>query len=116
MIRGPPRSTRTDTLFPYTTLFRSRRESGRAAGRVGAPPRGRPGARRAEGRRRGGLRALDLPALPGVRGDFRGTAARPLILQRQLTLLREPRAAGAASHTAGRAAPGCGLCAAGRDG
>src|SRR3546814_5856189 len=23
MIRGPPRSTRTDTLFPYTTLFRS---------------------------------------------------------------------------------------------
>src|SRR3546814_7791249 len=28
MIRRPPRSTRTDTLFPYTTLFRS-------------PPRGR---------------------------------------------------------------------------
>src|SRR3546814_18039311 len=23
MIRRPPRSTRTDTLFPYTTLFRS---------------------------------------------------------------------------------------------
>src|SRR3546814_4988739 len=23
MLRGPPRSTRTDTLFPYTTLFRS---------------------------------------------------------------------------------------------
>src|SRR3546814_4795272 len=23
MIRGPPNSTRTDTLFPYTTLFRS---------------------------------------------------------------------------------------------
>src|SRR3546814_6996836 len=23
MIRQPPRSTRTDTLFPYTTLFRS---------------------------------------------------------------------------------------------
>src|SRR3546814_16348765 len=30
MIRRPPRSTRTDTLFPYTTLFRSRR-GGRAA-------------------------------------------------------------------------------------
>src|SRR3546814_6505907 len=30
MIRRPPRSTRTDTLFPYTTLFRS----GGAAGRV----------------------------------------------------------------------------------
>src|SRR3546814_20910290 len=28
MIRRPPRSTRTDTLFPYTTLFRS----------VGSPP------------------------------------------------------------------------------
>src|SRR3546814_4261938 len=25
MIRRPPRSTRTDTLFPYTTLFRSER-------------------------------------------------------------------------------------------
>src|SRR3546814_3024342 len=28
MIRRPPRSTRTDTLFPYTTLFRSRVGSG----------------------------------------------------------------------------------------
>src|SRR3546814_11582009 len=26
MIRPPPRSTRTDTLFPYTTLFRSEAE------------------------------------------------------------------------------------------
>src|SRR3546814_10653524 len=26
MVRRPPRSTRTDTLFPYTTRFRSRRE------------------------------------------------------------------------------------------
>src|SRR3546814_12680444 len=32
MLRRPPRSTRTDTLFPYTTLFRSRTESpGRSA-------------------------------------------------------------------------------------
>src|SRR3546814_15617665 len=33
MIRRPPRSTRTDTLFPYTTLFRSaheRRDEGAA--------------------------------------------------------------------------------------
>src|SRR3546814_3043981 len=40
MIRRPPRSTRTDTLFPYTTLFRSpgaRRDAGR---------RCRPGRRR----------------------------------------------------------------------
>src|SRR3546814_15685152 len=28
MIRRPPRSTRTDTLFPYTTLFRSDRRFG----------------------------------------------------------------------------------------
>src|SRR3546814_1795439 len=27
MIRRPPRSTRTDTLFPYTTLFRSKRSA-----------------------------------------------------------------------------------------
>src|SRR3546814_8080676 len=28
MLRRPPRSTRTDTLFPYTTLFRSLMEAG----------------------------------------------------------------------------------------
>src|SRR3546814_16113756 len=28
MIRRPPRSTRIDTLFPYTTLFRSRQPGG----------------------------------------------------------------------------------------
>src|SRR3546814_11297285 len=34
MIRRPPRSTRTDTLFPYTTLFRSQDQCRRAeAGR-----------------------------------------------------------------------------------
>src|SRR3546814_12135678 len=39
MIRRPPRSTRTDTLFPYTTLFRSQRlaEAGETAGK---PKRG----------------------------------------------------------------------------
>src|SRR3546814_13124513 len=31
MIRRPPRSTRTDTLFPYTTLFRSARGRADAA-------------------------------------------------------------------------------------
>src|SRR3546814_20734464 len=36
MIRRPPRSTRTDTLFPYTTLFRSRlcRRTSRAGARI----------------------------------------------------------------------------------
>src|SRR3546814_7530094 len=32
MYRRPPRSTRTDTLFPYTTLFRSLREPDHAVG------------------------------------------------------------------------------------
>src|SRR3546814_17974392 len=36
MIRRPPKSTRTDTLFPYTTLFRSVRLS--AARRRQIPP------------------------------------------------------------------------------
>src|SRR3546814_8624555 len=34
MIRLPPRSTRTDTLFPYTTLFRSRLGGDRVAGNL----------------------------------------------------------------------------------
>src|SRR3546814_18632791 len=32
MIRRPPRSTRTDTRFPYTTLFRSGGKSARSRG------------------------------------------------------------------------------------
>src|SRR3546814_8670975 len=40
MIRRPPSSTRTDTPFPYTTLFRSRH---RRAPRLADPPAGRPG-------------------------------------------------------------------------
>src|SRR3546814_14869514 len=39
MIRRPPRSTRTDTLFPYTTLFRSFLGGARTGGGVaGAAP------------------------------------------------------------------------------
>src|SRR3546814_20015533 len=41
MIRRPPRSTRTDTLFPYTTLFRSVADAGvdRSLGKdLGATP------------------------------------------------------------------------------
>src|SRR3546814_2925038 len=54
MIRRPPRSTRTDTLFPYTTLFRSgkKRKAGvRPWGPVAwTVPRGRapPGEKRSE--------------------------------------------------------------------
>src|SRR3546814_7030828 len=56
MLRRPPRSTRTDTLFPYTTLFRSRQDAGatrqivfeRSSATISAPrgstatPTGRP--------------------------------------------------------------------------
>src|SRR3546814_4248895 len=44
MIRRPPRSTRTDTLFPYTTLFRSSdryllgEETGLLEAMAGRPP------------------------------------------------------------------------------
>src|SRR3546814_5476553 len=39
MIRRPPRSTRTDTLFPYTTLFRSGRGAGQGAAAAFATPK-----------------------------------------------------------------------------
>src|SRR3546814_12049031 len=43
MIRRPPRSTRTDTLFPYTTLFRSSgaRHDPQHAGHAAVPVPGR---------------------------------------------------------------------------
>src|SRR3546814_14472653 len=61
MIRRPPRSTRTDTLFPYTTLFRSapatgwprRSGSPRGAASRPAPDRRGPNPRCAGSRRAG---------------------------------------------------------------
>src|SRR3546814_11272449 len=61
MIRRPPRATRTDTLFPYTTLFRSppwrlsmqQRQRSRAASLCEVLPRvpdNRPGRVQAQGR------------------------------------------------------------------
>src|SRR3546814_12415870 len=66
MIRRPPRSTRTDTLFPYTTLFRSGQRRLRARGgghralqdRPASPALGKPELRRRPARRRG-IRAGD---------------------------------------------------------
>src|SRR3546814_1821774 len=57
MIRRPPRSTRTDTLFPYTTLFRSVQGRARRACRGGGQdarrrPREGDGRDRARRRRR----------------------------------------------------------------
>src|SRR3546814_18279892 len=81
MIRRPPRSTRTDTLFPYTTLFRSRAKGegdaddrgvfGGAAG--GGEPGGDSGRSRLARRRLGerGGRPLDRGKLGAAarRGD-----------------------------------------------
>src|SRR3546814_15648052 len=53
MILRPPRSTRTDTLFPYTTLFRSGRQRTAAGERL---ERGGEGLDTAE--QRGGIRNL----------------------------------------------------------
>src|SRR3546814_14703737 len=62
MIRRPPRSTRTDTLFPYTTLFRSQvpREDDRRHGAA----RLRTGFRRALLQADRGLRQLRLSRKP----------------------------------------------------
>src|SRR3546814_8610382 len=72
MIRRPPRSTRTDTLFPYTTLFRSPaaadcRPAARAGGadtadQHGGAPAGR-AARRAHGRARSEEHTSELQSL-----------------------------------------------------
>src|SRR3546814_3550331 len=69
MIRRPPRSTRTDTLFPYTTLFRSRLTTedlqglfGRIVAKEGvsvAPEALAMIARAADGSARDGLSLLD---------------------------------------------------------
>src|SRR3546814_3970994 len=64
MIRRPPRSTRTDTLLPYTTLFRSR-----TGGDHGARSRQHLGRIDPAGARRGGARRPH-PARP--QRDFRG--------------------------------------------
>src|SRR3546814_10646416 len=60
MILLPPRSTRTDPLFPYTTLVRSRAHEGQ-----GAVPLPVPGLRD-DGQRDGGLPRSAASLLPGV--------------------------------------------------
>src|SRR3546814_2221233 len=52
MIRRPPRSTRTDTLFPYTTLFRSDRRQDVALLRVGTTMSGQTDCRQRPRRQR----------------------------------------------------------------
>src|SRR3546814_13104871 len=81
MIRRPPRSTRTDTLFPYTTLFRSPVARGQAGYEL-ADAKGRQRALRRGIDRRDEQLRLVRPALQRVqrgeplgRGAERGRAA-----------------------------------------
>src|SRR3546814_5183247 len=81
LTRRQPRSTRTDTLFPYTTLFRSvgahppRRASERDRQRPAAPARARHRPGRAPARGRLPLAAAAAAGLDGLRHG-RAAAAR----------------------------------------
>src|SRR3546814_15403449 len=70
MIRRPPRSTRTDTLVPYTTLFRSwpwRKDDRAAGGRAVRAAGGDLGDLRPVAQP-GGLAVCLPPRLPAIRG------------------------------------------------
>src|SRR3546814_19877309 len=97
MIRLPPRSTRTDTLFPYTTLFRSPRVGdGEIAadlhrGAQPAPPR----PRREQPHRRIG-RALGVLRIARVKPVQRRNRPRPVAAAPKLH--GADRDAGVVSH------------------
>src|SRR3546814_9884085 len=82
MIRRPPGSTRTDTLFPYTTLFRSLlvddvADVVEAAG-VRRPARGEP-------------RLARLTALPGPRRETQNLGLDPTAFERARENIRRDR-------------------------
>src|SRR3546814_7143245 len=96
MIRRPPRSTRTDTLFPYTTLFRSRHGLWPVRYRLDRKSLSS-SSRRGGNVRRRVLGELLVPARPahGIRrfgaigNRPRGRSAQPRILHRARKHLRE---------------------------
>src|SRR3546814_3190258 len=91
MIRRPPRSTRTDTLFPYTTLFRSRPVRLFEACVVGAGLlRDRPGVAAGD---------LQLPQqiFPGLRRRQQPVALRRTQRNRRFPRLARPDARGFAT-------------------
>src|SRR3546814_14006180 len=79
MIRRPPRSTRTDTLFPYTTLFRALRHR-RAQGDVGVEP----GGRDADCRGRGVQFGLGLEDVGALVYQFRRQRHRHVAWKREI--------------------------------
>src|SRR3546814_2408566 len=84
LIRRPPRSTRTDTLFPYTTLFRSRHRQSVLHHRLGRRAardrdRRRPAAEGDQGRRRLRQGPEEIPRCHALRSAElrRGHRPRP---------------------------------------
>src|SRR3546814_14473246 len=84
MIRRPPRSTRTDTLFPYTTLFRSLA----SATPVHASPE----------------REAVLAALNGVLGNHLDASGNPLAITMGLRCDGVPLQAGAVADARSKVA------------
>src|SRR3546814_16495330 len=76
MIRRPPRSTRTDTLFPYTTLFRSGPRSTRSPPELPTPgsPRRWPRPTPAKPRSRWSARPCSSTAASATRGRAASTS------------------------------------------
>src|SRR3546814_10940138 len=88
MIRRPPRSTRTDTLFPYTTLFRSE-----TAAEIREPPRRdqRVLAFVGDPRHRDMLRTRDARDLVCARGHRRAAVEDvDVIFEREAFILQHP--------------------------
>src|SRR3546814_17845404 len=90
MIRRPPRSTRTDTLFPYTTLLRSLPAVAAVGVVRAAAGSGRPGQAQAGVRvRRGAPAVRPRPGRAAPAGGT-GGAADPLQGRRRVLLLAVP--------------------------
>src|SRR3546814_11873540 len=121
MIRRPPRSTRTDTLFPYTTLFRSilvQLEQARGHRRqvypVGRRPQ--PARPRARGRAEGGLWRSASPARrpllppPGPRSRWSAIAKhrRGLLIAASLARVQDRKSVAYGRGGAVRLEPGGG--------
>src|SRR3546814_11284807 len=77
MIRRPPRSTRTDTLFPYTTLFRSVRARRGVRPVPGAARAARPAGRHALRRRAADARSRPRAGGRAEAAGRRRAVARP---------------------------------------
>src|SRR3546814_7142323 len=102
MIRRPPRSTRTDTLFPYTTLFRSAgQDAGARSGR-------QYGERKKRYQRQRDWRAPSSALCPG-KGPDRGDQASQAQEKREMIAVGEcaaDAAHGVIDERIGDAGPG----------